>query len=146
MVNRTNVSSWQGPVPTEADLAGQARGIKERKRLYDDADLLALANGGEANLRLWTSDAQRDVAARTWDAEEVLELVRHAIKSGTSHWPEWCVQSPDGPAAACDVFTVFRTEIGRADGVKRLMQYYLKLAISRSGKLLLIASCHTTEK
>jgi len=122
------------------------RRIRDRRRLYDDELVLALVKGGEKNLQLWTSKSARDVAALTWDADDVLELVRLAILSGTRHRPEWCVQSPEGPAAACDVFTIFREETGRADGIKRVMHYYLKLAVSRTGKLLLIASCHTAEK
>lgn len=115
------------------------------KVLYPEAEVLALASKGGAGIVLWTDGCQKDVAALMWDSDDVAELVKHTISHGKRLRPEWCVQAPIGPVAACDSFKVFRTEIGN-DGVKRVMEYYVKLAIALSGKVLLIISCHTTEK
>jgi hypothetical protein len=145
VVNRFNASRWSEPVPSDETLeTPEGRKIAE-KALYPDEEILALAEKGGASIRLWTSGCQKDVAALMWDSDDVAELVKHTIAHGKRLKPVWCVQAPTGPAAACDSFKVYRTEVGN-DGVRRVMEYYVKLAIALSGQVLLIISCHTTEK
>jgi hypothetical protein len=145
VVTRFNASRWDQPVPSNEILeTPEGRKIAE-KVLYSDEEVLSIASKGSAGIRLWTSGCQKDVAALMWDSEDVAELVKHTIVHGQRLRPVWCVQAPTGPVAACDSYKVFRTEIGN-DSVKRVMEYYVKLAIALSGQVLLIISCHTTEK
>lgn len=147
MVNRYIVSKYVDAPPTEAVLASGSRRIN-KKYLYDIADIRKLASTPDTDesVLAWTAGAKADISGLLWDMEDVKELILHALDHGRRLKPEWCVQSPDGPLAACDVFIVSRHEVGKRDNVRRIMQYYLKFAVSKTGRLLLIASCHTTEK
>jgi len=55
---------------------------------------------------------------------------------------QWCVQRANGPWAACDAYSLVRREqISHAHQVMDIA-YYIKLAMAKTGKRLLVVSCH----
>ena len=146
MVTRCNISLWEGPVPSEEQLqAPKGRQIAE-KRLYPVERVQSILAKGAEHVVLWTKGCRDDVSARLWDTEDVLELLQHALISGKAVRPEWCAAMPTGPLAACDVYIVYRKERHPVTGRDILMQYYLKFAIAKTEKVVLVVSCHTTER
>lgn len=55
---------------------------------------------------------------------------------------QWCVQKPTGPWAACDGYRLFRDEWVEYAHKEMRYEYYVKFAIGKTGKLLLLVSCH----
>ena len=91
----------------------------------------------------WTKDCKNDLQKHTLDISDARQLVHEAITSGQYLNSQWCVQKPTGPWAACDGYRLFRDEwIEYAHKYMRI-EYYIKFAIGKTGKLLLLVSCHT---
>ncbi|PLY15334.1 MAG: hypothetical protein C0631_07640 [Sedimenticola sp.] len=68
-----------------------------------------------------------------------------AVQSGRFRGAEWCVQHPNGPWAACDAYSFVRREWLAHAHREMSMEYYIKFAIAKTGKLLLVVSCHPPE-
>ena len=49
---------------------------------------------------------------------------------------------PSGPWAACDAYQLWHNEWVQAAYKEMCFEYYIKFAIGKSGKLLLLVSCH----
>lgn len=95
----------------------------------------------ERALQAWTEKCRKDV--RKWfddDWERVagllLTLRRQDYKDS-----EWC-ENGKGAIAACDTYTVNAVETVPATGRSVRMEYFLKFAVSKTGALVLIVSCH----
>jgi hypothetical protein len=54
---------------------------------------------------------------------------------------EWC-ENGKGAIAACDAYSVRLIEKAPATGQPLQMEYFLKFAISKTGTVLLLVSCH----
>jgi hypothetical protein len=140
VVNRKNVSYRQ-------DLTPPNEGAKDRKiaggPLYAPAQVLQVILGDpESTLRLWTRDSNRDFMKLDWELSDLASAIRLAVTSGTYIDSEWCVQSPTGPVAACDAYEITRREWIAAARKELPCTYFLKFAISRTGSVLLVVSCH----
>ena len=72
-------------------------------------------------------------------------LIKLAVNRGRFIGAEWCQQNPDGPWAACDSYSVIRREWIDAAYKEMDMEYYIKFAIGKSGRILLLVSCHPSE-
>lgn len=145
VVNRIIVSRWSELAPpSEIDLKNDTGRKIGQKQLYPAADVVAVLESGVESVLLWTHKCQMDVASFPWDESDVIALLRCALTDGKSHSAEWCIESDAGPMAACDVYTVDRAET--ANGKPVLMKYYVKFAISKTGKVILVASCHVSRK
>ena len=142
MVNNTNISAYKGTPP--ASFQGDNRHYIERGPIYRPQEIKNALHNGETALNLWTRKCVKDVQTRLeLDMSDVLALLKIISNGkGTYLKSEWCVQKPTGPWAACDGYTVVREEW--RDNLKRYddVRYYVKFAINKSGKLLLIVSCH----
>lgn len=139
MVNDRVVSRFTG-TPTRNN-----SGIIQKEPLYPaDEVLRLLEDGGTSAFTLWTRDCQRDVQNLALDHEGVLALIRHALSNGRFLNAQWCQQKPGGPWAACDAYSVIRTEWIDAAFKSLDIEYYVKFALNKSGKLLLLVSCHTS--
>ena len=140
MVNNVvNVSAYQGQPP--ANSAG-GRTYIPGGPLYLPKDVLALLDIGESHTILWTRKCTNDVGGLAYDIREVQVLLKEAITRGRYVNSEWCVQKPTGPWAACDAYRLSRDEwIDRAHKKMRI-EYYVKFAIGKTGKVLLLVSCH----
>ncbi|NMM82414.1 hypothetical protein B2J86_16000 [Acidovorax sp. SRB_14] len=64
-----------------------------------------------------------------------------ALRAGDYIDSEWC-ENGKGAIAACDAYRVSVTEIAPATGKPVRMEYFLKFAVSKTGALVLIVSCH----
>ena len=139
MVSNTIASRVQSGM---APPGGNARKIAGGP-LYKTGEVLELLTDVEGKpVIAWTRKCVEDAISLRFDQEDLRELLRLAIHAGRFRGTEWCIQRDGGPWAACDAYSVTRQEwIARAR--KELtIEYFLKFAISRSGKKILLASCH----
>ena len=143
MVNNTNnVSAYQGQPPNGA---GDERIYIEGGPLYLPAGVLALLDAGENHTILWTRKCKNDVQQLAYEISEVQVRLRQAITQGQYLNSEWCVQKPTGPWAACDGYRLFRNEWVDYAHKEMRFEYYVKFAIGKTGKLLLLVSCHLSQ-
>ncbi len=142
MVTKTIVSRFTGDLPLDEGACRKIAG----GRLYPVAEVQALLTGlGAQAVRAWTNKCQRDMQKWSLDTDDLCELLQIALRSGRFRGAEWCVQHPNGPWAACDAYSLVRRE-WIANARKEMdMEYYLKFAIAKTGKLLLVVSCHPSE-
>jgi hypothetical protein len=111
--------------------------------LYATEDLLTLlAEQGSAGVIAWTRNARAELQRLNLDDEALLELIRAAITEGKYHGSEWCEQSPGGAWSACDAYQFMYREWFPAADKHIFCEYYLKLALGKSGVHLLLISCH----
>ncbi len=142
MVNITIVSRFSDGLPPGE---GETRKIPGGP-LYPAAEVLELlADVGDQAVRAWTDKCSKDMQKWSLDADDLCELLRIALNSGRFLGAEWCVQRPDGPWAACDAYSLVRQEWVCHARREMDMEYYIKFAIAKTGKILLVVSCHPPE-
>jgi hypothetical protein len=137
--NLKNISAYQGEPPANLEPRIIASGP-----LYESGQVLQLLAEEQA-LKLWTRKSQIDVQRMSMDREDIADLVKEALMNGTFLGSEWCYQKPAGPVAACDAYRLSRLEYPPNSRMEMRFDYYVKFALSRSGTLLLIVSCHLSE-
>ncbi len=111
--------------------------------LYPARDVLAVVSReGEHSVTAWTRKCIGDIQELALSPPDLRELIRIAVTSESFRGSEWCQQKPNGPWAACDAYSLIRREwIARA--FKDMdIEYFIKFAIAKSGKIVLMASCH----
>lgn len=143
MVNNSNLSLYSGSEPPSV-----ADGIRTIKGgpIYSVEQVLSLISGSESfqqSLFLWTRKCQADVRNLSFDLEDVAQLLREALTRGVYKSSEWCQQSSNNNWAACDAYFLQRYEWNEFAYKELMTEYYLKFAIGKSGKILLLVSCHT---
>lgn len=136
--NHRNISRFPGPVPEE--VAGGGNRLISEAPIYERAEVLALAE--EEDVNLWSNGARRDAAKWSLDIGDLSSLIAAAVQGGRFVRAEWCQQRPNGPWAACEAWTVTRSEWMDNAGKWMEISYYFKFAISRTGTILLMASNH----
>lgn len=142
MVNKAiNVSAYQGIPPPDGAADRRIAGGP----LYSVTDVLALLGTGESALVPWTRKCKDDLMRLALDIPGVQELIREALQHGRYRNSEWCVQNPTGPWVACDAYQLRRSEWVEAAYKDMSFEYYVKFAIGKTGKLLLIVSCHESQ-
>lgn len=142
MVNTTIISRFSGRLPLGE---GESRKITSGP-LYPAEEVLALlANPGSQAIHAWTDKCGRDMQKWSLDADDLCELLEVALKAGRFLGAEWCVQRPNGPWAACDAYALVRQEWIPYAHREIDMGYYIKFAIAKTGKVLLVVSCHPSE-
>lgn len=108
--------------------------------LYPAADVLALLRRGVVATCLFTEDCRTDVALEGWSLQDVFRLIEEAVQYGTYKNSQWCRQGVTEqvvPCAPCDAYSVRFRNIEN-----RFTNYYVKFAIAKTGKLMLVFSCH----
>lgn len=141
MVNNVlNVSAYEGEPPSETS---ESR-IYIEGPLYSVANVLEILDLGDVQTHLWTRRCIQDVENLVLDIPEVQVLLKQAITQGEYLNSEWCVQRPTGPWAACDGYRLFRNEWVEYAHREMRFEYYVKFAIGKTGKILLLVSCHTS--
>lgn len=140
--NAINLSAYEGQPPTEV---GKERVHIRNGPLYDKADVLLLLGKGDDSTTLWTRNCVQDVQALAFDIADVRELLKQALTTGHYINSEWCVQKITGPWAACDSYRLSRQEWNDAAYKYLPCEYYVKFAIAKTGKLLLLVSCHLSQ-
>lgn len=134
--NQINVSQFDGDPPASDKAPRKIAGGP----LYPREAWQALANA--KNLQLWSNGAIKDAQKWNLSTNDVAELLGLALQRGRFKGSEWCQQKPNGPWAACDAYTVMRLEWHTHAHKEIETTYYLKAAISKTGKWLLSASNH----
>jgi hypothetical protein len=139
MVRPIILSRYQsGPFPWET---GQ-RAIRGGP-LYEVGELLGLIRRlGPDGIRQWTKQCISDVVVLGLDNADLADLVAHGLKTGTHLGSEWCQRNDDRFWAACDAYRFIRREQLPRTSRQADCEYYLKLAISKTGALLLLISFH----
>ena len=142
MVNDTIVSRYTGKLPLKT---GASRKIPGGP-LYPAGEVRALLKdlGGQA-VYAWTDKCSRDMQKWALEADDLCELLGIALQTGRFRGAEWCVQRPNGPWAACDAYSLVRWEWVEYAQREMDMEYYIKFAIAKTGKVLLVVSCHPSE-
>ena len=135
MVNRKIVSLYGAELPG----VGQEREIKNGP-LYDKDHVLELST--EENIVVWIDKCGCDLQYLGIDLEEVAELIKASLKKGTFLGSQWCKQKTNGPWAACDAYRISRSEWNYMLHKGILNEYYIKFAINKTGRSLLVVSCH----
>jgi len=117
---------------------GEILKIPGKCPLYGENEVLAVATGASP----WTRKCRNDVFNLGFDNQDLLEIIKLAVKTGTFKGSEWCQSKPDGPWAACDAYSVSRIETNEDTERKYNCSYFVKFCISDAGSILLTVSCH----
>lgn len=137
MVKIIVVSEYSSNPP---DVLGTGRNKIGGGPRYDLVRIQALVQD-ENQLVAWTEKCRKDV--RKWfddDLQRVANLIG-SLRASDYIDSEWC-ENGKGAIAACDAYSVRRTETAPATGQKLQMEYFLKFAVSKTGTLMLLVSCH----
>jgi len=143
MVNTTIVSRHSGELPLNE---GASRKISGGPLYPAEEVRELLANSGDQAIRAWTNKCNEDMQKWTLNADDLLELIEIGLRIGRFRGSEWCVQQPNGPWAACDVYLVKRREMMPNAPVEMDTEYYIKFAVSKTRVVLLVVSCHPPEE
>lgn len=129
------VSEYSANPPSESGRVKIAGGP-----LYDLPRVQVLIQD-DNQLLAWTEKCRKDV--RKWfddDWQRVGNLLG-SLKDADYIDSEWC-ENGKGAIAACDAYSCYVTETAPATGKPLRMEYFLKFAVSKTGTLVLMASCH----
>lgn len=72
--------------------------------------------------------------------ERVAELIQ-GLRKDCYIDSEWC-ENGKGAWAACDAYSIKRLETALASGKSMTVEYFVKFAVSKTGQLVLLVSCH----
>lgn len=115
--------------------------------LYDLDLVKALVGEDGQGLKLWTRKCGQDVNKWFDEDFEVLADMFASLQAHHYLHSEWCTNGREvngkQAVAACDAYRCRRAET-LATGKQVQMEYYLKFAISKTGSLLLLVSCHAS--
>jgi hypothetical protein len=137
MVSSTIVSQYSGELPAP----GKDRKIKEvTGPLYDPVKVLEILNVKQPIA--WANKCISDMQKWSFDGDDLEKLTRYAIEHGQYIDSEWCTNKPNGAFAACDSYRFTRREWNENAYREMSFDYYVKVAIGKTGKVLLLASCH----
>lgn len=106
-------------------------GLRRVQALVDDPDAITVV----------TDKCRRDLHNLfDSDTEQVAGLIQ-ALGPQDYIDSEWCENGKSG-VAACDAYRIRRAEVIPATGKTATLEYFLKFAIGKTGKLVLMVSCH----
>lgn len=136
MVTKNVLSEYILNPPSEP---GRAK-IDAAGPLYDLARVKALVED-ETQLQLWTRKCINDVS-KLFDSDlaRVVELIQ-GLRSEDYIDSEWC-ENGKGFLAACDAYRCRRQEVVPGTSRPVTVEYYVKFAIGKTGRLVLVVSCH----
>jgi hypothetical protein len=133
-----NVSLLRGPSPPQ-DESGDGRKI-DGGPIYSKETICLIADANK--LQFWSHGAISDQRKWEFTVERVCFLIKEALRYGKYLGSEWCLAKPGGPWAACDSYVITVKEWNDSAHKELSITYYFKIAISRTGQLLLSASNH----
>lgn len=136
MVN--NISAYSGKPP--ADGASESQRFIKPGPIYTAAAVLAVLS--PRSIISWTRDCTKNLQDLAFDNDDIQELIRAAVQEGRYINSQWCVQKPTGPWAACDAYKLSRSEWNQYAHKELRVDYYVKFAIGKTGKILLLVSAH----
>lgn len=94
-------------------------------------------------IQYFTKRCRNHVTGLGWDMEDLISFLIESLQQGKYLGSEWCNGSCDRHIAACDSYVYRRKGIWR-ESTKSYVEEdtYTKFAISKSGALMLLVSCH----
>ena len=119
--------------------AGAQRGIKNGP-LYPPEEVIAMATNADS-IRPSTRKCLKDMQSLGLDNSSLATLVIMAVQVGCYRGSMWC-KLKERSIAACDEYVVVDSTWSEAASKELDCTFYIKFAISRTGKLLLLVSCH----
>lgn len=137
MVSSIIVSQYSGELP-KSEKDRKIKGVNGP--LYDPAKVLEILNVKQPIP--WANKCISDTQKWSFDGGDLEELTRYAIEHGQYIDSEWCTNKPNGAFAACDSYRFTRREWNENAFREMNFDYYVKVAIGKTGKVLLLASCH----
>lgn len=135
MVNNRVVSAYVTSLPEEGRSLKIAGGP-----LYALGQVQWLTHR-ENSVVFWTRDCRHNVQSLAWSKDDVAELIQQ-LAGRHYRDSEWC-ENGQGAWAACDAYAMKRSEWIEAARKEMTVEYFLKFAISKTGSLVLMVSCHT---
>ena len=135
MVKPFIVSEYSSNPPTETGRVKIAEGP-----LYDLRRVQALIQG-ENQLQAWTEKCRKDVRKWFEDDWQRMTVLIGSLKNADYIDSEWC-ENGKGAIAACDAYRCYLIEVAPATGQPLRMEYFVKFAVSKTGTLVLMVSCH----
>lgn len=136
MVISRNLSAYDGVPPTKGENRKIAGGP-----LYALAKIQALTEQPDA-VNFWTAKCIKNAAELALDPSDLGGLIRE-LANNDYRDSEWCDNGKNF-WAACDAYTLTRREFNDYAGKSFRVVYFLKFAESKTGKLVLVVSCHTS--
>lgn len=141
MVNSVILSQYStGGVPGP----GASRFISDGP-LYPKEQVLNLLSNG-AEVRPATDDCIDNVQDLNLKPEDLSELVKDAVCSGRYLNAQWCETGDPGVWAACDAYRISRKEWNKYAHKDLQVTYYLKFCIGKLSTLMLLISCHPSDR
>ena len=95
----------------------------------------------EAQLIAWTEKCRKDIRKLFDDDFSLVAELIGCLKPTDYIDSEWC-ENGKGALAACDAYSIRRLEVMPATGKTMPVEYFLKFAVGKTGKLVLTVSCH----
>ena len=139
--NQRNVSAFEQEPPNRTTIGR----ININGPLYKIEDVLKILES-EGNTTIpWTRKCTQDIEKLALDIDDISDLLKKTIIQGQYLNSEWCVQKPTGPWAACDSYRLQREEWMEYAHKYISCNYYVKFAIGKTGKILLLVSCHVSQ-
>lgn len=140
MVKIFILSEYSTNPPTQL---GVGRIKIERGPLYDLARVQQLVDNPDS-INLFTRTCIGKVHELfDSDTEQVAVLIQ-ALDPRDYIDSEWCGNGKSG-VAACDAYRIRRTEVIAATSKPATVEYFLKFAVGKTGKLVLLVSCHLSK-
>lgn len=137
MITFVVISEYSQDPPTQTGLRVK---IAVGRSLYALERVQALAGNGQ-RIKAVTQKCLQDVETLfAGEYDDVASLIR-AIRPHDYRDSEWC-DCGKGSVAACDAYVVHRVEVAPGSGQQVSVTYFLKFAISKTGQLVLMVSCH----
>ena len=137
MITFVVISEYSQDPPTQTGLRVK---IAVGRSLYALDRVQALAGNGQ-RIKAVTQKCLQDVETLfAGEYDDVASLIR-AIRPHDYRDSEWC-DCGKGSVAACDAYVVHRVEVAPGSGQQVSVTYFLKFAISKTGQLVLMVSCH----
>lgn len=119
--------------------SGQGRVKIANGPLYELERVQQLAAVG--SLQAWTDSCDKTIYNLfAGDLAAVADLLQ-CLRTQDYRDSEWCTNGRNA-LAACDAYKLCRREWVASTGKTMPVEYFLKFAVSKTGQLALLASCH----
>lgn len=137
MVKIVVLSEYSTDVPAQL---GIGRIKIEGGPLYALARVQKLVDSSEC-IKLFTRTCIADVH-KLFDSDyERVACLIQALDTCNYIDSQWCENGKNG-IAACDAYRIRRTEVIAVTNKPTTVEYFVKFAVGKTGKLVLLVSCH----
>lgn len=144
MVSSLNLSLYSGSPPQNSD--GDLK-ISDGPLYSKESVMKILTDLGADSINVATRRANRHIKKHDLDIDDgVLKLLIYALKSGKYLNSQWCEHGKGNTWSACDSYSVVEKKWNDYMYGYLETKWYIKFAIGKSGKLILIVSCHSSDE